>query len=448
MLDIGSLVDGKYKIRSKVGQGGMSVVYLAHSENPRKQWAVKVVRKDGIKDFEVVRQGLVAEMEILKKLNHPSLPGIADVIDFDDSFIIVMDYIEGTSLEQVLREQGAQPEREVIELGIRICDVLHYLHTRTPAIIYRDMKPANIMRRPDGNIVLIDFGTAREFAQKNTADTVCLGTVGYAAPEQYGSRAQTDERTDIYCLGATLYHLVTGKNPCEAPGQFPPVRKINPGLSAGLEWILLKCTQRDPNDRYRSAAELKHALEKCLQDNAAHRKKQKRRLRAFITTGVLSLVPAVCAVGSFFAARQEGFAMLSGEILRYAYLASLIAWGAMLALTVILFFALGIPGAIRYLWGSKTEKGHGSGKKKREKPERNRKNKKKQAPAPREQGSKPLKAAPVYPMNETVPPAGMGETVRLDSPTAYRPEASDASTWGDVVVEYEITFIHTNEVIG
>lgn len=274
MLEIGSLVDGKYKILNKVGQGGMSVVYLAMNEKANKQWAVKEVRKDGIKDFEVVKQGLVAETDILKKLSHPNLPSIIDVIDTDDSFIIIMDYIQGNSLNKALEEFGAQPQDNVIEWAKQLCDVLGYLHSRSPAIIYRDMKPANIMLKPDGNVTLIDFGTAREFKEKNLADTTCLGTVGYAAPEQFGGMGQTDARTDIYCLGATLYHLVTGMNPCEPPYEIKPIRQINPALSSGLERIILKCTQRDPADRYQSAAELMYALEHYDEIDDKYRKKQ------------------------------------------------------------------------------------------------------------------------------------------------------------------------------
>ena len=305
MLEIGSLVDGKYKILNKVGQGGMSVVYLAMNEKANKQWAVKEVRKDGIKDFEVVKQGLVAETDILKKLNHPHLPSIIDVIDTDDSFIIIMDYIQGNSLNKALDEYGAQPQEYVIDWAKQLCDVLGYLHSRTPAIIYRDMKPANIMLKPDGNVTLIDFGTAREFKEKNLADTTCLGTVGYAAPEQFGGMGQTDARTDIYCLGATLYHLVTGMNPCEPPYEIKPIREINPALSSGLERILLKCTQRDPNDRYQSAAELMYALEHYEEIDDIYRKKQKKKFGLFLTTALLTVVFALTSVWGFFSAENK-----------------------------------------------------------------------------------------------------------------------------------------------
>lgn len=305
MLEIGSLVDGKYKILTKVGQGGMSVVYLAINEKANKQWAIKEVRKDGIKDFEVVKQGLVAETEILKKLNHPNLPSIIDVIDQEDSFIIIMDYIEGNSLNKALEEFGAQPQENVISWAKQLCDVLGYLHTRKSPIIYRDMKPANVMLKPDGNVTLIDFGTAREFKEKNLADTTCLGTVGYAAPEQFGGMGQTDARTDIYCLGATLYHLVTGMNPCEPPYEIKPIREINPTLSGGLERIILKCTQRDPNDRYQSAAELMYALEHYEEFDDIYRKKQKKKLGAFIATSVLTLTCAGVALWGYLGAEAK-----------------------------------------------------------------------------------------------------------------------------------------------
>ncbi len=305
MLEIGSLVDGKYKILNKVGQGGMSVVYLAMNEKANKQWAVKEVRKDGIKDFEVVKQGLVAETNILKKLSHPNLPSIIDVIDTDDSFIIIMDYIQGNSLNKALDEYGAQPQENVIEWAKQLCDVLGYLHTRTPAIIYRDMKPANVMLKPDGNVTLIDFGTAREFKEKNLADTTCLGTVGYAAPEQFGGMGQTDARTDIYCLGATLYHLVTGMNPCEPPYEIKPIREINPTLSSGFERIIQKCTQRDPNDRYQSAAELMYALEHYEEMDDLHKKKQKGKLFKFLTCVALTVAFAATSVWGYIAAEDK-----------------------------------------------------------------------------------------------------------------------------------------------
>ena len=305
MLEIGSLVDGKYKILNQVGHGGMSIVYLAMNEKANKQWAIKEVRKDGVKDFEVVKQSLVAETDMLKKLSHPNLPSIIDVIEDEDRFLIVMDYIQGNALSKALEEYGAQPQEEVIQWAKQLCDVLGYLHSRVPPIIYRDMKPANVMLKPDGNVTLIDFGTAREFKERNLADTTCLGTVGYAAPEQFGGMGQTDARTDIYCLGATLYHLVTGMNPCEPPYEIKPIRQINPSLSGGLERIILKCTQRNPDDRYQSAAELMYALEHYDEIDDLYRRKQKKKLALFLSTMALSAVCAGTSLWGYLSARNK-----------------------------------------------------------------------------------------------------------------------------------------------
>ncbi len=304
MLEVGSLVDGKYKILSEIGHGGMSVVYMAINEKANKTWAIKEVRKDGVLDFEAVRQGLIVETDMLKKLKHPNLPSIVDVIDSDDTFLIVMDYIEGNALSVSLQEYGAQPQEDVIEWARQLCDVLGYLHSRDPAIIYRDMKPANIMLKPDGNLTLIDFGTAREYKDKILGDTTCLGTIGYAAPEQFGGMGQTDPRTDIYCLGATLYHLVTGLNPSEPPYEMRPIREVNPALSGGLEQIIMKCTQNNPDDRYQSCAELMYALEHFDEIDEDYRRKQKRKLGLFIASAMLMVVSAIFGLITGQAASQ------------------------------------------------------------------------------------------------------------------------------------------------
>ena len=297
MLEIGSIIDGKYKILNKIGQGGMSVVYLAMNERANKQWAIKEVRKDCVKDYDVVRQGLIAETDILKRLNHPHLPSIIDVIDRDDTFLIVMDYIEGKSLDHWLKKDGAQPQEKVVEWAKQICDVLGYLHSRKPPIIYRDLKPANVMLKPDGQIMIIDFGTAREFKETSIEDTSCLGTQGYAAPEQYGGHGQTDARTDIYTLGATMYHLLTGHNPSLPPYEMYPIRRWNPALSSGLEKIVLKCTQRNPNDRYQNCAELMYALEHYGELDSAYRRKQSIKWKSFVASCALTVVSLAGSIG-------------------------------------------------------------------------------------------------------------------------------------------------------
>lgn len=294
MLEIGSLLDGKYRILDEVGHGGMSVVYMARNEKANKTWAVKEVRKDGKMDFNTVRAGLVAEIETLKNLNHPNLPSIIDVIEDDESFIIVMDFIEGNSLDKILEENGAQPEEYVVQWAMQLCDVFGYLHSRVPPIIYRDMKPANVMLKPDGNITVIDFGTAKAY-DIELGQTTGIGTIGYAAPEQYrgSGYGRTDARTDIYCLGMTLYHLVTGIDPCKYIIKSKSIRDVNPSLSHGLDMIIAKCIQDLPDDRYQSCAELMYDLEHYKDFEPSFKKSQKRKLAMFTTAAVLSVLAVV-----------------------------------------------------------------------------------------------------------------------------------------------------------
>lgn len=295
MLQIGSVIDGKYKVLNQIGHGGMSTVYLAMNERANKQWAIKEVRKEGVQNFEVVRQSLTVEIEMLKKMNHPYLPSIVDVIDQEDSFLIVMDYIEGNTLLQLLKEYGPQPQEYIVEWGKQLCEVLGYLHSRKPAIIYRDLKPANIMLKPNGSITLIDFGTAREYKADNIEDTTCLGTYGYAAPEQFGGMGQTDARTDIYCLGMTLYHLLTGHNPCEPPYELKDIRQIRPDVSEGLVKIIGKCTQKNPEERYRTSEELLYELEHYNELEQHHKRNQILKLAVF---GCSLLMTIGLAVGA------------------------------------------------------------------------------------------------------------------------------------------------------
>ncbi|MDR1217629.1 MAG: serine/threonine protein kinase [Oscillospiraceae bacterium] len=305
MLETGTLIDGKYRILSEIGRGGMSVVYMAINERANKTWAVKEVRKDGVRDFEVVRQGLVVETELLKKLSHTNLPSIVDVIENRTSFLIVMDYIEGYPLSRVLREQGALPAERVIEWAKQLCDVLGYLHGRSPAIIYRDMKPSNIMLRPDGNVTLIDFGTAREFKTSRPADTTCLGTIGYAAPEQFGGYGQTDARTDVFCLGATLHQLLTGIDPAKPPFERAPLREVDPALSAGLESIVARCTQQNPDDRYQSCGEVRYALDHYWEQDGRFRRRQARKLAVFACSLAVTLSLAAAAAAAHAAAARR-----------------------------------------------------------------------------------------------------------------------------------------------
>ena len=290
MLEIGSLLDGKYKILNKIGQGGMSVVYLAMNEKANKQWAIKEMRKEKNKNYEIMKQSLITETNLLKELKHPYLPSIADIIESDDTIIIVMDYVEGRPLSDILSEEGVIEEDKVADYAIQLCDVLDYLHSQKPPIIYRDLKPANIMLRPDGKITLIDFGTARKYNYDSVSDTTCLGTIGYAAPEQFAGETlrQTDARTDIYNLGATMYHLLTGVNPSEPPYELYPIRRWDESLSNGLEKIILRATRKDPDKRFNDCKEMSYALQHFRDLDDSYIATQKKKIYLFAASLILS----------------------------------------------------------------------------------------------------------------------------------------------------------------
>jgi len=291
-LERGSVIDGKYEILKQIGKGGMSVVYLAMDLRLNKQWAVKVIQRKGIgKNNEIVLNKVPDDTELMKKLDHPAIPRIVDIIDREDDpqIYIVMDYVEGDSLDKIVSEYGAQSEEVVIDWAKQICDTLNYLHNQKPPIIYRDMKPANLMLKPEGNLKIIDFGISREYKEQNLADTTVMGTRGYAPPE-LGSR-QTDARSDIYSLGMTLHQLVTGVDPRK--NDYVPIRQWNPQLSEGFEYIINKCVQISPEDRYQNCNELMYDLEHYELIGLDYKRKQKKKLGLFVASVALTVVMLV-----------------------------------------------------------------------------------------------------------------------------------------------------------
>lgn len=300
MTEIGTVIDGKYEILKEIGRGGMSVVYLAMDKHLNKQWAVKEIRKKGSgKNDEIVVNSLLAEANMMKKLDHPALPRIVDIIDNGVTIYVVMDYIEGESLDKILNEYGAQPEELVVNWAKQLCDALSYLHSQKPPIIYRDMKPANVMLKPEGNIKIIDFGIAREYKEQNLADTTVLGTKGYAPPEQYSG--QTDPRSDIFALGMTMHHLLTGVDPRNGEA-YAPVRQWNPELSEGIEIIIDRCVEPAAENRYQSCADLLYDLEHPELITKGFKKKQRRKLISFIVAIGMSAVMAITGLALNFTA--------------------------------------------------------------------------------------------------------------------------------------------------
>ncbi len=301
MLKEGTVLDEKYEILRQIGEGGMSIVYLARNNRMNMQLAVKEIKNDGSKSTEILLKGLEREANILKDVDHPVIPRIIDIVKHAGTICVVMDFIEGENLADKLKEVERFSQEQVIEWGLELASALEYLHSMDPPIIYRDMKPSNVMLKPDGGVKLIDFGTAKTYDIENNADTTALGTRGYAAPEQFGDAQgrgiyKTDARTDIYNLGATLYHMVTGKNPQEPPYEMVPIREVDPMLSTGLEQIILKCTKPNPNERYQSCSELIYALEHYTELDDSYIKANKKKVTIFAVTVALTLISAVIAL--------------------------------------------------------------------------------------------------------------------------------------------------------
>ncbi|MEP6707435.1 MAG: protein kinase [Pyrinomonadaceae bacterium] len=270
-LDAGTCLNGRYEIVRRIGGGGMGAVYLARDRNlgdaPR---AVKEMIESHIDDsqHEKAISDFKRESLLLTSLEHPSIPTIYDYF-YDDAagrFYLVMKYISGGDFSSRLRNApgGRVDEKNVTDWGIQIADVLHYLHTRPKPIIYRDLKPANLMI--DGNsgrVMLIDFGIAR-WVTKQEKGVTAVGTMGYAPPELFSG--QVEPRSDLYSLGATMFHLVTGSDPQDNPllifdfAKNPRPRQINPSMSTEMERILMRAVEYKPEARFRSAAEMRDTL--------------------------------------------------------------------------------------------------------------------------------------------------------------------------------------------
>ncbi len=273
-----SLLNGRYRILTQVGTGGFGAVFKARDTFAAGQGtdsiAIKQVNLRGLNPQEIIEatDGFHREVLLLSNLEHVNLPQIYDSFTDPEHWYLVMDFIEGETLEQYLRDTtpGSSPAKtrslpldEVFSIALQLCHVLHYLHTRQPPIIFRDLKPANVMRAPEGNLYLIDFGIARQFKPGQAKDTMPFGSPGYAAPEQYG-KAQTTPQSDIYSLGALLHQLFSGEDPAETPFRFTPLRLYGTAGLAELEALIMRMVDMDPSKRPASTAEVKEEMRRIV----------------------------------------------------------------------------------------------------------------------------------------------------------------------------------------
>ncbi|GCE31535.1 hypothetical protein KDA_70190 [Dictyobacter alpinus] len=260
----------RYHILQKLGQGGFGAIYLVEDQlfnNTHR--AVKEMGMRGL-DADETKEAIEAfrnEATLLANLSHPNLPRIYDHFEEHGRWYLVMDYIDGETLEKRLEKTtgGALPLKEVVELGIQLCTVLGYLHSHQPPIIFRDLKPDNVMLTDDGQLYLIDFGIARFFKPGQSKDTMNLGTPGYAAPEQYG-RMQTTIRSDIYSLGATLYQLCSGIHPGLTPFlQQPPELDPTVPANVALEKLIMQMLEMKEQQRPKDTGVVKQELQRVQQ---------------------------------------------------------------------------------------------------------------------------------------------------------------------------------------
>jgi serine/threonine protein kinase len=260
-----TLLKQRYRLLGQIGQGGFGVVYKAEdTQYGDRLVAIKEINLGFLTAQEVIEatDAFNREVLLLSGLTHPNLPQLYDHFADTMHWYLVSDFIAGETLEQHLNKTRHRylPLEEVLGIGIQLCTVLDYLHTREPPIIFRDLKPANIIRTSNGHLYLIDFGIARHFKPGQARDTIALGSPGYAAPEQYG-KAQTTPRADIYSLGATLHHLLTGNDPTQKPFCFAPVHLQNQSTPDRLQSLLVQMVEMDVNKRPVSIATVKQELE-------------------------------------------------------------------------------------------------------------------------------------------------------------------------------------------
>lgn len=283
VLNIGdTILDGKYEIIKVIHTSGMANVYLVEDVSLNKQWCLKEIIKSEAGKNMVEYRSLIREANIMKSLNHASIPRIVTMEEDGDSIFIVMDYVDGLSIKDWLVKKGRVDQTVTVSWMKQVCGVIGYLHSRKNPIFYRDMKPDNIMIQSDGNIKVLDFGISEVLTENNKVIKEALGTKGYAAPEQKKKGMPYDLRSDIFAMGRTMYYMLTGLNPSVVGEDLQDVRVVNQSISVGLGAIVNKCMAQDPNDRYQSVEELMYDLQNYDKLDFAY----KKRLRFKVDTVV------------------------------------------------------------------------------------------------------------------------------------------------------------------
>ncbi|HPZ06856.1 MAG TPA: serine/threonine-protein kinase [Candidatus Eremiobacteraeota bacterium] len=275
-LPADTILENRYLIKDILGKGGMGAVYLAEDKRLGDRFlAVKEIclHFNSEKDKEMALKQFRLEATMLGKLDHPNLPKVIDYFGYNGKEYLVMEYIQGKTLKDYIEERCSPfPVEQVIKWSLEICSALEYLHEQNPPIVFRDLKPQNIMINNNKQIKLIDFGIAKLFAPSTETDTFihARGTMGYCPPEQCSLKGNTDIRSDIYALGATMHYLLTNRNPSVLPFVFPPIKEILPEASEELEKIFSRALALDCDERYGNIKELKEDLKKIISVSAVN----------------------------------------------------------------------------------------------------------------------------------------------------------------------------------
>jgi serine/threonine protein kinase len=263
MLSAGQSLQGRYNIIQFISQGGMAAVYLgADTRLGNRHVAVKEMNPANLppSDQQWAITAFQQEAQVLAGLNHPAIARVVDFFQEGPFWYLVMEYVAGEALDVALsRFPRGLAEAQVLNWAAQLGSALDYLHQQYPPVIFRDLKPGNVMVQPDGTLKLIDFGIARYFKPGQNQDTLRLGTPGYAAPEQYG-RGQTDARSDVYSFGVLLHQLLTGYDPALTPMNLPPIRSLRPDISGRIAQAVEQAMRPDPSQRYVSVREFAAAL--------------------------------------------------------------------------------------------------------------------------------------------------------------------------------------------
>jgi len=261
MINAGSILGNRYRVLRRIGGGGMKEVYLAEDLRLANRRCALAEMIDSASDAATRQQAIASfnrEASILATLEHEHIVRIYDRFSDQNRHYLVMEYVVGETLERKLQAAGGMlEEAAVVDVAIQALGALEYLHGLKPPIVYRDLKPSNVMITAEGRVKLVDFGIARHFQPQITA--TMIGTHGYAPPEQYSGKVEA--RSDLYALGAMMHHLVTGRDPSTvAPFSFPPVAQLNPACSQALAILIDQALAYSLDRRVPSAAEFKRRL--------------------------------------------------------------------------------------------------------------------------------------------------------------------------------------------